>query len=198
MYKRVSLFFDNCVSVSDKGADADKTPSFQDISSVHAIVTSICKALDEIKGTRGGCKTKEAEFITKLFKKAAEGAIVDHNFSERYVYDILGLRRPRRMAITTDNEDGDIDADSDTDEDDDVNDHDSAEESDDGVLYELVDGDDAPDEIVATTKRPWYACISMKNQARDDRRDLSVAYEFHHSSFMVAVSMHHIVPNYLL
>ena len=102
------------------------------------------------------------------------------------------------MAITTDNEDGDIDADSDSDEDDDVNDDDSAEESDDGVLYELVDGDDVPDEIVATTKRPWHACISMKNQARDDSRDLSVAYEFHHSSFMVAVSMHHIVPNYLL
>ena len=74
-----------------------------------------------------------------------------------------------------------IHADSDSDEDDDVNDHDSAEESDDGFLYELVDGDDAPDKIVATTKRPWYACISMKNQARDDKRDLSVAYEFHHS-----------------
>ena len=84
---------------------------------------------------------KQSLLLSCLRRPPREPSLtVDHNFSERYVYDILGLRRPRRMAITTDNEDGDIDADSDTDEDDDVNDHDSAEESDDGVLYELVDG----------------------------------------------------------
>ena len=124
-----------------------------------AIVTSIYNALDAIKGTRGGSRTREAEFITKVFMEAIEGAIVDHKYSERYVYDILGLRRPRRMAIATenaDNEDGDIDADSDSNDDDTedgdgdidadsdsdalLGDHDSAEESDDGVLYELVDG----------------------------------------------------------